>query len=61
MMHIIKDCLASRRNPGSYWCFAGEHLMGLCKRSLGLNFQRGIERRMLRASLFRLSVVASNF
>ena len=61
MMHILKDCIASRRNPASYWAFAGEHLMGLCKRSLGNQFQRGIERRMLRAALFRLSTAASDW
>ena len=59
MMHILKDCIASRRNPASYWAFAGEHLMGLCKRSLGNQFQKGIERRMLRAALFRLFLCAS--
>ena len=59
MMHILRDCISSRRNPASYWAFAGEHSMGLCKRSLGNQFQRGIERRMLRAALFRLSVCAS--
>ena len=61
MMHILKDCIAGRRNPASYWAFAGGHLMGLCKRSLGGQFQRGIERRMLCAALFRLSVSASDW
>ena len=60
MMHILKDVVESCRNPASYWAFAGEHLMGLCKRSLGMQFQRGIERRMLRAALFRLSVAAAD-
>ena len=60
-MHVLKDCVETRRNPASYWCFAGEHLMGLCKRSLGMQFQRGIERRMLRAALFRLSVAAGGW
>ena len=61
LMHILKDCIASHPYPMSYWAIAGEHLMGLSKRSLGGQFQRGIERRMLRAALFRLSTTAAEW
>ena len=55
-MHILADTLATRRNPSSHWCFAGEHLMGICKNSLGGNYQKGLQRRMLRAALFQIAV-----
>ena len=56
-MHIVADTVANRRNPSSHWCFAGEHLMGICKGSLGGNYQQGLERRMLGAALFQICVL----
>ena len=60
-MHIVADTVATRRNPSSFWCFAEKHLMGICKDSLGGNYQKGLERRMLRAGLFRVAVLCRDF
>ena len=53
-MHLCKDAVENRRNPGGFWCFAGEHLLGVWKGSLGGQNQIHLERRMLRAALLRL-------
>ena len=60
-MHMLQDCARTRRNLGGFWCFAGEHLMGLCKKSLANNFQIGVDARVLRAALYRLGVVMRDF
>ena len=60
-MHVLKDTVESKRNPGGWWCFGGEHLMGLCKKSLGGNFQNGVDSRVLRAALFRIGVAMRDF
>jgi hypothetical protein len=56
--HLLKDTVATRRNPGSFWCYAGEHCMGVSKRSLGGNFQKGLDDRVLRAGLVRFGLSA---
>ena len=56
VMHIVQDALQNRRNPSGFWCFAGEHLMGVCKKSLGGQFQIHLDRRMLRCALLRLGM-----
>ena len=60
-MHMLQDAIRTRRTPGGFWCFAGEHLMGLCKKSLNNNFQVGVDGRVLRAALCRLGVVMRDF
>ena len=60
-MHMLDDAVRTRRNPAGFWCFAGEHLMGLCKKSLAGQFQIGVDDRILRAALYRLGVVARDF
>ena len=57
-MHMLLDAVQTRRNPAGFWCFAGEHLMGLCKKSVATGFQIGVDNRILRAALYRLGVVA---
>ena len=54
MMHMCQDAVVNRRNPAGFWCFAGEHMMGESKGSLGGQYQVHLERRMLRAALLRL-------
>ena len=57
--HVLRDAVRTRRNPGSYWCFAGEHVMGLSKRSLGGYFQKGLDNRILRFGLARWGIEAA--
>ena len=57
--HLLRDAVRTRRNPGSFWCFSGEHVMGLSKRSLGGNFQVGLDDRILRAGLARWGLEAA--
>ena len=60
-IHMLADAVRTRRNPGGFWCFTGEHLMGLCKTSLSNNFQRGVDGRLVRAALYRLGVAMRDF
>ena len=60
-IHMLADAVRTRRNPGGFWCFTGEHLMGLCKKSLSGNFQRGVDGRVVRAALYRLGVAMRDF
>jgi hypothetical protein len=61
ILHMLRDAVRTRRNPGGFWCFSGEHLMGLCKKGLAGNFQIGVDDRVLRAGLYRLGVVMRDF
>ena len=60
-MHMCKDAVETGRNPGGWWCFGGEHLMGLCKQSTGGNFQPQLDHRILMAALYRLGVVMRDY
>ena len=55
-MHLLADVVSTRRNPASYWCFSGEHMMGVSRRSLASQYQIGLDNRMLRSSLVRLGL-----
>ena len=56
-MHLLADAVATRRNPASYWCFSGEHIMGVSRRSLARQYQNGLDNRILRSSLVRLGLI----
>jgi len=56
-MHVLADVDASRRNPASYWCFSGEHIMGVSRRSLARQYQNGLDNRILGSSLVRLGLI----
>jgi hypothetical protein len=56
-MHLLADALATRRNPASYWCFSGEHIMGVSRRSLARQYQNGLDNRILGSSLVRLGLI----
>ena len=56
--HLLRDAVLTRRNPGSFWCFSGEHCMGVSNKSLGDNFQRDLDNRILRAGIVRFGLSA---
>ena len=57
-MHVLHDVVLTKRNPGGYWCFSGEHIMGVSRRSLAGQYQDGLDNRILRSSLVRLGLNA---
>ena len=56
--HLLLDAVHGRRNPGGFWCYSGEHCMGVTKKSLGGNYQRGLDDRILKAALVRFGLSA---
>ena len=57
-MHILHDIVLTRRNPGSYWCFSGEHHMGVSRKSFAGRYQSGLDNRILRSAVVRLGLNA---
>ena len=46
-MHESTDAALGCRNPGSYWCYCDEHMMGTRKRTAGKNYQPQMGRIIL--------------
>ena len=59
-MHLLDHVLSTRRSPATYWCFSGEHIMGVSRRSLAGQYQIGLDRRILLSSLVRLGLICKH-
>ena len=54
--HTLDECILNRRNPGGFWNFGEEGMMGESKRATGGNYQPEMGRRILFHLLSRFGI-----